>query len=268
MPSPQSEYSYDQLQKYLVVAETALSNFEEKYPDLGLDYVNPRGVAINILNDFADKVNDGFNREVAYLDLEEQDTATLGTRALWNKHGKLSTLYKRLDKAQEIMSDDLTAAFELGYVNILNILRQIENETAGFTAERIMKHEWHTQWLEKQKHWYAYYHLKECKKYSACKSLDVRFACVPGELPREPGVYFLFYRGDLVYIGHTSNLQKRIRNHSVVRKYYFKNEANEYSIDCVYATLPKEKAMEIERKLIDIARPIDNVQGNDNAKKP
>ena len=148
------------------------------------------------------------------------------------------------------------------------LLRQIEDETAKFTAERISKHEWHKGWLEKQKHWYGHYHLKECKKYSPCKHLKIKFAATPEELPQESGIYFLFYRGDLLYIGHSTNLQKRIKNHSVVRRYYFKNSSGVYNIDCVYATLPIDRAMKVERKLISIAKPIENIQGNDNVKRP
>lgn len=266
MPSPQSEYSYEELEKYLDAASRSLENFEEKYPDLSFNYVNPRWAAINILNDFTQDVNRDFNRENAYLDIEEQDTAALGSRVLWNKGTKLEKMYKRLDKAQVVFAKQLNETFELGYANILGILRQIEDETAKFTAERMLKHNWHEEWLGKQKHWYEYYHLKECKKYSACKPLDIKFTRTPNDLPEESGVYFLFYRGDLVYIGHSANLKKRIKNHSVVRQYYFKNTEGVYNIDCVYATLPQREAMKVERKLIGIAKPIDNVQGNDNAK--
>lgn len=268
MPVSQENYSYEELIKYLNISEEAQRNFNQQYPDLSFTYVNPRTAAISILNEYVKKVNDHHEREIAYLDLEEQDTAAIGSITRFDKYKALKRLYNKLDRAYEVMEADLDRAFESGYVRILAALRDIESLTAEFTAERMSKKDWHKEWVKKQEYWYKQYHIKECKKYYASKSLDLEFAAFPDELPENPGVYFLFNDGELIYIGHSSNLRQRIKNHSIVRKYYLKDDQGVYNIDCVYAELPKEEAKKTERKLIELASPSENIYGNDNGRRP
>ena len=85
MASSQADYPYEDLEKYLDMSELSLHNFEERYPHLGFEYINPTTVAINILNRFTSDVNDTHIKEISYLDLEEQDTITIGSKVMYDK---------------------------------------------------------------------------------------------------------------------------------------------------------------------------------------
>jgi predicted GIY-YIG superfamily endonuclease len=261
MPSPQTEYSFDDLERYLDSSEVALANFEKRYPDLSFEYRNPELIVNLILKDFADNVNQEWVDKNAYLEEFEQDAVPIGSVVRHDHHKQMEKCHRELSLAVKAFAKDLEQVYKLNLVNITGILMRMQMLSTKFTAERIDKHEWHKEWVAKQRYYYELYQLEACRKFRETKSLDLKYVDSPDDLPETSGMYFLLYRGEIVYIGHSSNLRKRIKNHKIVREYYFKNSDGMYNINCVYVELPVEEAKSIERNLIYISKPRSNEQG-------
>ena len=231
------------------------------YPDLSFEFPHPEVIASSILNEFAKKVNDELFDATAYLEPEEQDTIPIGSVVRYKKDTRRNRLRKRLLKAQELFAKDLENLYKRNVGTIAGLLVQLQDMSTSFTAERMDKHDQLKEWVKKQQYYYEYYHIKNAKKFSAGKDLDWEYVGNSNSLPETSGIYFLFHDGNVVYAGHSGNLNKRMQTHNVVRKYYLKNDDSGYNIDCVYAELPVAEAQSIERNLIAVAKPSDNRMG-------
>lgn len=259
--SPQSHYTHEELQHYLEVAETALANFEERYPELEFSYVHPHLLVDNILVDFVSGVTEEYHKSIAYLEPWEQDAVSIGSVTRHDHTKRLSILNNRLAHALDLFKTDLENFYGANLASVKAILLQIQALTATFTAERLDKYEWHKEWVNKQRKYLEDYHINECSKFEDSKNLRLSYVTRSMDLPEASGLYFLLSDGCIIYIGHSGNLYKRINNNELVRKYYIKNSEVGYNIHCVYAELPISTAKIIERKLISVAHPIENIQG-------
>lgn len=261
MASPQEDYAYDDLVKYLEVAQTALDNYNAQYPDLSYSYVDPIDSSISSIQTALKQLEQTKIDESAYLEPEESDALVIGSVVKWDQKKKLERAHKRLQKAKDRFKDDLETVVALNQTNITAILLEIQSLTAEFTAGRIDKRYWHEQWVDKQREYYQAYHIKQCQKLFAAKDLDLEYINAVSDIPIDSGLYFLFHEGEIIYIGHSANLHKRLKNHTVVREYYRQRENGTYIIDCVYALLPIEEAQSTERALIEVAKPKTNKRG-------
>jgi hypothetical protein len=255
------EESYAKRVEYLRKSRTTLANYKKMYPDLSFTRINPKQVALTILKDFVRKYEEELLAETAYLEPEEQDLIVIGSVHATTNKRKHKRLNKMFDKAKEQFNEDLEQVIELGVINITMNLLRLQELTAKFTSGRINRQLKIESWVSGRERIYREYHINEAKKYSASKDLDLKFAYSANDIPEQSGIYFLFKDGELIYIGHSSNLNQRLLNHDIVRKSYLRDGDNGYIMDCVYCTLPIEKAKSIEWSLIEIARPKYNTKG-------
>ena len=266
MPENQDNYSYEDLLKYLKMSKTALNNFNEFYPDLSFTRTHPKQVILTILKDVVKQYEDDLFAETAYLEPEEQKTIVIGSVYKFNHHKgynkkEYSKQEKLVDKVKDRFIKDLNDIISIGQIKVTAQMLRLQNLTADFTSGRIDKRTWHEGWVQKQVAHYRNYHIKQAKKYSVSKKLNLEFAATTMDLPEKSGIYLLFKDGELIYIGHSGNLRNRLSNHDIVRKYYLPNDGNGYMMDCVYGIMPIEVAKKLEWKLIELAKPKDNVRG-------
>ena len=259
--SPQSEYSYAELIHYLDVSRQALRNFEERYYDLGFSYVHPELLVSNILDQYTAKVREEIHIANQYLEVWEQDTVSLGSISRKVDAARVGHLLDRVKVELKLFEKELDKLYKLSIASVRGTLLNVQLLTADFTAERIDKHNWHKDWVAKQEQYLIDYFIREAGKFEASKELTLKYIANTNDAPEKSGVYFLFHEGEIIYIGHSSNLLKRLGNHDVVRKYYCKDEQNGYNVDCVYAIIPTREAKSVERYLISVANPVKNRQG-------
>lgn len=258
--TPQSEYSYDELEHYLDVAETALANFEARYPDLSFEYIHPEMIVNEVFSSYLTATSTELLQSIAYLEPWEQDTIAVGSRVESTKKKRLQKLEDNFYSEVERIRKELDDFYHISVSSLTALALQMSHLTAKFTAERIDKHEWHKEWVKKQRQYIADYCIRECAKYNAAQGLDLLYAEYTKDIPEESGVYFLLSRGEIIYVGYSRNLFNRLNNHDVVRERYYKGE-NGYKVQCVYSLVPADEAKYIERKLILVSHPEANKQG-------
>ena len=261
MTSPQEEYSHDELKHYLEAAETALANHKAKYPNLSFEYIHSPNDVLATLRRYVTEYSTQILEDGAYLD--EIDYATpVGSIIPWDKKAKHKKLLKRIGLQKAAFENELDNLIILNELQLRALYLELSQLTVPVTTYHMDEMIRREEWLDKQRHYYELYHIKQCRCYSPLKDVELTYISLPSNAPAASGVYCLFKDGEALYFGHSTNLRQRLKNHSVVRNSYLQNEDGEYDIDCVVAEAPIKEAKSIERKLISIARPTLNKKGN------
>lgn len=100
------------------------------------------------------------------------------------------------------------------------------------------------------------YYLNLCTAASVVKGMQCDVYYEQEHIPRKSGLYFLLFGGKVVYIGRSDNLYNRLKNHDVVRKYYGQDD-----FVCGIIQMSSAEAKAIELDVIEIIRPVENVNG-------
>jgi len=259
MASPQENYTYEELLKYLGIAQVALANFIEMYPDMDIYIRQPENDVINDLNIFKENYAERLFEMNAFLDDDEKEGIEIGSYVPRDSSATKQRLMRRIEMEKKCFLSDLSHLVRLHETQMRVLYMELSRMSAKFTADRIQELHRRETWVETQRHYLGLYHIKQCKRWSAAKDIDLTFCTSFTDIPEESGVYFLFDKGEIVYIGHSSNIHKRIKNHDIVRTYY--SNKSGFDIECVYASLPIEQARSTERKLIELVKPRHNERG-------
>lgn len=264
MPSPQEYYTYDELQHYLGVAQLALGNFRTKYPNLRVETWQPDVAAATGVQEELNKLRAKIAASNAYLDDDEIEGIQVGTYSRHDNRVARRNLEFRIANLQERFQQDLHEVICLHEIELKGLYLALSGLSAKFSADRIAEHARLEKWVATQEHYLALYHINRCKQYSPAKDAELHFIDQREIAPHITGVYFLFKDGEIIYIGSTSNLHKRLKNHEVVRENYCKDDTGKYRIECVYTEFPTtSKAQGFERKMIALMQPRLNVNGVD-----
>ena len=259
MTSPQEDYSYKELLHYLKIAETALSNFNDSYPSLGVTVRQPEQDVISDLKSFKENYDKRLFDMNAYLDSDEIDGIEIGSYVGHEDRAKKRKLAKRIEMEKKCFLSDLSHLVRLHETQMRVLYMEHSRMSAKFTADRIQELHRREAWVEAQKNFFALHHIKRCSQWPAAKDLALHFCTAFDRIPGASGIYFLFDKGEIVYIGHSSNLRTRLSKHEMVRKYY--SNENGFDVECVYAELPIDEAQSIERKMIRLVKPRHNERG-------
>ena len=259
MTSPQEEYSYGELLNYLAIAESALENFKESYPDLGIQIAQPEQDVATDLNQFKAIYDKRLFDMNAFLDPEELDGIAIGSYVGHADRAKRRKLMQRIKMEKKCFMSDLSNLIRLHETQMRVLYMELSRMSAKFTAGRIQELHRREEWVETQRHYFSLHHIKQCAQWSATKNIELTFVTEFNQLPESAGVYFLFLNGEIIYIGHSQNIRKRISGHEIVRKYH--SGETGFDVECVYAELPIDEAQSVERKMIRLVKPRYNERG-------
>lgn len=264
MSSPQENYTYKELQHYLGTAQTALQNFRAKYPDLRVETWQPDVATATGVQEELNKLRAKVAANNAYLDDDEIEGMQIGTYSRYDNRVARRNLEFRIANLQERFQQDLHEVICLHEIELKGLYLALSGLSAKFTADRIAEHARLEKWVATQEHYLALYHINQCKQYSAAKKWDLHFIDQREVAPHTTAVYFLFKDGEIVYVGSTRNLHKRLKNHKIVRENYCQDDAGKYRIECVYVEFPTASgAQHAEKKMIALMQPKLNVKGKE-----
>ena len=151
--------------------------------------------------------------------------------------------------------EDLVSLHE---IHLRGLYLELSMMSAKFTAERIQELHRREQWVETQEDYLIQHYFRECKKYRYAKVHILHFAKERHSLPEEAGVYILFNSGKIIYIGHSSNIYKRVKNHKLVQNSY--RNSGPFELECVYSLMSVYKARTLEKNLIQTVKPEYNIK--------
>ena len=153
---------------------------------------------------------------------------------------------------------DMEDLVSLHEIHLRGLYLGLSMLSAKFTAERIQELHRREKWVETQRDYLIQYYYRECKKYRHTKVHKLHFASKGDSLPEETGVYMLFREGEISYIGHSSNLFKRVKNHKLVQNSY--RNTGPFELECVYSLMSIYKARTLEKNLIQTVKPEYNIK--------
>jgi len=263
MPSPQEDYSYEELKHYLEVAETALDNFRQQYIGLRVETWQPEQQVINDVQDMMNTLRNRVAEANAYLEPDEIDGIQIGTYSRHDNRTKRKKLNKRIEKARWQFRKDLRELVNFYEIQLKGLYGGLSDISAKFTADRIQELHRREEWVEKQRQYLADYHIKKCREFSPLADSDMVFITSAKDASEISAVYILFKDGEIIYIGSSQNLKKRLLNHDIVRKSYCKDDYLGYKIECVFTECDINKARTVERQMIRMINPQFNRQGKD-----
>ena len=259
MTSPQEDYSYNELLKYLQIANRALSNFNNSYPDLSIHIAQPEQDVVTDLRCFKNSYDKRLLDMNAFLDPDEVEGIEIGSYVGHEDRIKKRKLSQRIEMEKKCFLSDLSHLVRLHETQMRVLYMEHSRMSAKFTAGRIQELHRREVWVETQRYFFALHHINQCLKWSAAKGLELCFITEFSNLPETSGVYFLFDKGEIIYIGHSTNMHKRLKSHEMVRKYY--SNGSGFDVECVYAELPIKEAQSVERKMIRLVKPEHNGRG-------
>jgi predicted GIY-YIG superfamily endonuclease len=258
MPSPQEDYTYDQLVHYYGVAQLALRNFIEKYPGLNIEIWQSEQDTLSVLQSHVAEFGEQVIEQNSYLNEDEKDGIEIGTHVHYTNKTKKKKLFKRIAKRKESFESDLKELTYLHEIHLRGLYLELSMMSAKFSAERIQELHRRETWVETQRQHLINYYIRSCQKYSATKHVNLQFSDYLESLPESSGIYILFKEGEIIYIGHSANIKKRVKNHKLVQKSY--RNSGPFEIECVYALLSRSKAQTIEKHLLQLVKPEFNKQ--------
>ena len=261
MTSPQEDYTYDQLVHYYDVSKLALKNYKDKYPDLDIDLRQSEQEVLSELYSFVTAFGKRVLEINAYLDDDEKEGIEIGTVVHYQKKKKREKLLDRVNREKRLFMSELEDLVSLHEIRLRGLYLELSMMSAKFTAERIQELHRREQWVETQKDYLIKYYYRVCARCSHTKVHKLHFASKSDSLPEETGVYMLFSDGKVSYIGHSSNLQKRIKNHKLVQNSY--RNSGPFELECIYSLMSVSKARTLEKNLIQTVRPEHNIQSRD-----
>jgi len=256
---------YYDLAKNIQQAKEELDSFDEKYPNLEIEHIFPNTIIINKLAEFSRGCSEEYHDEVAYLDYEElADVYGIDVGTFYRAHEQfaIDRAYEQIDKAQDRFLKDLKLLCDGYKAELLYLALKISGATATNTARLIDARHCLTRKIEQSEQHLEKYYADICTRFQCMKNRIVNIYYHTDDVPETGGVYFLLNGDDIIYIGRSANIYKRINNHDVVRKYYSKNDERGYNIVCgVYQS--DSDLSELENTLIRVAQPTYNVQSKD-----
>ena len=258
MTSPQEDYTYDQLVHYYDVSKLALKNYKDKYPDLDIDLRQSEQEVLSELYSFVTTFGKRVLEINAYLDDDEKEGIETGTVVHYQKKKKREKLLDRIDREKRLFMSELEDLVSLHEIHLRGLYLELSMMSAKFTAERIQELHRREQWVATQEDYLIQHYFRECKKYRYTKVHLLHFAKERHSLPEDAGVYILFDNGKIIYIGHSSNIYKRVKNHKLVQNSY--RNSGPFELECVYSLMSIYKARTLEKNLIQTVKPEYNVK--------
>jgi hypothetical protein len=256
---------YEDLLENLQQAQAELEQFDEKYPELAISHIFPGTLIVAKLSEFARQCSEEHHNEVAYLDYDEladEHGIDVGTSVKKHDQFGVDRAYEQIDRAQDRFLDDLKLLCDRYKAELLYLSLKISGATATNTARLIDARHTLAKKVDKCSNSLNKYYVKKCTRFRAMSGLNVDIYYHTDDVPVAKGIYFLMGEGDIIYIGRSANIHKRISNHDVVRKYYSKNSERGYNIVCgVYQS--DDDLSDLEGALIRVAKPEYNVQSKD-----
>ena len=258
MSSPQENYTYDQLVNYYGVSKVALINHKEKYPSLDVSLWQSEQDVLLELNKYSIQFGERVLAINAYLDDDEKEGIEIGTYVHHTKRKKREKLLDRMNREKSLFATDLTQLVSMHEIHLRGLYLELSRMSAKFTADRLQERRRREQWVDTQKDYLMQYYYRVCRKCTFLIDTTLVFAGEISNLPSRTGIYFLFVDGEISYIGHSSNIQTRIKNHKLVHKSY--RDSGPFEIECVYARMTITQARKLEKDLIYVFNPEFNIQ--------
>ncbi|MHC4181800.1 MAG: GIY-YIG nuclease family protein [Planctomycetota bacterium] len=254
--------SYQELLDNLQTAEEALKEFDSKYPNINIELVFPReislGVAARVFRAYQEHLNDA----IAYLDDDERDDGIqVGNYSLYENRRRLKRIDKQIERAKNKFTAELEQCIDLHTTLLVSMYLEKSQISAKKTAQLSDNRYTLQREIYDAGRAIADYNIAECTKFSVMEDVPVQYCSNTKFAPSLPGVYFLLQQGEIIYIGHSRNMQERLNNNDIVREYYRHSDKGGYNVDCVVCPCPFKKAKELERALISLAKPEYNIQG-------
>jgi predicted GIY-YIG superfamily endonuclease len=232
-----------------------------KSPDLHIEYADPNIDVYGSLSEFLTELGDQISNERSYLDdFENTKLIPLGSFVPVRYAGKIQKLWKRIEKQRENFKKDLLKLSELHRVVLLGLYMQMSNRTAKSTALRIDELSTRRRELNEYRERLEKLCLELCAVRTGLYE-RMQFIWKPHDAPEAPGVYILIQDGEVLYAGLSENLRQRLTNHHIVREYYRRNDAGEYTIHCVIVQTGSPR--ELESELLKALRPKLNKRGKE-----
>ena len=258
MASPQEEYTYEQLVHYYQVSKTALKNFKDQYPGLGVVLWQSEQDVLTELNKYVTKFGERVIEISDYLDEDEKEGIEIGTYVSHTLAKRRERLFDRIEREKRLFEEDLSQLVSGHEIHLRGMYLELSRMSGKFTADRIQELHRREHWVDTQYDYLMKYYFKTCRQCSYLREIELGFAGERDSLPEASGVYMLFHEGEISYIGHSANINKRIKNHKLVQKSY--RNSGPFELECVYALMSISKAKTLEKNLIQIIKPEFNTQ--------
>lgn len=252
---------YKALLNNLTTAQKNLDDFTDKYPNLQVATVFPKDIVSGIINRLAKEYREQLFIDNSYLDDDERtDGIQVGSHAPVNSGYKHNRVNRRIKQEEQALVADIKDKVELHAIYLTALYLEKSQVTAKYTAKRIDELQRLTREVFFAKKALQEHNIDQCTKFFVMNDVDKFYYIVDAKTaPEESGFYFLLVHGHILYIGHSRNLRERLRNNDIVRKYYLQGDYDD--IDCVYVPCSIERAKELERTLIAVAKPPYNKRG-------
>lgn len=251
---------YQSLYRRLRIVQYLKERHDRQYSMLESAVVVPEQMVVSIMREkfmgFVEQTN-----ALALLleDEDHPDAIRIGNKYSANHARRINLLTKKIEKTKARLEWDMDRIYA-DYVAHLKILYlEISNYTNEYTIKRLEEGVKRIEDLDRAYSQIAEWHILTCKQYSCLQDKKLTFYRRVALLPRTPGIYVLFYKGLIIYIGRTNNLQERLGKHSVVQGYY--GHPFIYDIECV--VIEGENDAELEKEMIFTMRPIENIMSAD-----
>lgn len=244
---------YSQLKKELVDKTLELAAFNEQYPVLNIERVFPEDIVTQVFNKFYMEYNNGRLDELAYLNSSERDGIDLGNQPTEKGAFQVQQINKHIENEIQHLQTDLLNTIHEYTLLLKSLYLKWSKYSATHTAELMDTQYTLTLDVHKALKALADYYINICSKPSMAKNLPFSFHTTKNTLPATSGLYFICFEGAVVYVGHSININQRVRNHKLGPTYYCDNE-----LECVTSEIDIEKAKELESQIIYILRPKEN----------
>jgi hypothetical protein len=252
---------YQELLDNLTTAEENFQKFKKRYPELHVTTVFPKDLVSGVVNRLAKEYREEIFVDSQYLDDDErEDGLQIGSMSSKKNKNRFSRVNRRIKKEETALVHDLKDCVKLHAIYLTALYLEKSQITAKFTADMLDKQQAALRTLAEAKKAIERYHIEQCSKFFVLNDVDTFFFFPDTKnAPEVSCVYFLLVYDEIMYVGHSKNLQSRLRSNHVVRKYYLQGDYED--INCVYIPCSIERARELERTLISIAKPPYNKKG-------
>jgi predicted GIY-YIG superfamily endonuclease len=244
---------YSQLKEELSAKQAMLDAFLEQYPDLYITKVFPEDLVTQVFNGFYQKYNEERVNKIAYLNTEERDGIEIGN--IFEDRGKFTgkQVEKHIENELAHLQDDLFYTLDKYELILKSLFLKWSKWSARHTAELMDTKYTLELEINKAETAIADYYINICSTPSMARRLPFSFHTTKSTLPAKPGLYFICSEGEVVYVGHSIDINRRVRNHEMGPSYYCGN-----SLECVTSELEIEQAKKLESEIIYILKPKEN----------
>lgn len=215
--------------------------------------VFPRDTVVYTALESAIRQRDQLIQDTQYLE-EHERTDAIPIAQIRGK--KVTRLLECLEKLEQELARDITISILDYQVRYKAELQKLSNETMPQYRANRKKYAPVAERVEKAARALHDYYVELCTQTSLLRGEKCKVYFNLDDIPRLSGLYFIIVNGEVVYIGRSESIKKRLKNHDIVRKYSGQGEM-------VYGIIEMSphKAKSLELDVIEIVRPAENKNG-------